>query len=181
MSRLIYQYFFYYLYLFFIFFSPNILIIPTYEFFNFPFLKYADPLLHLNSFANIIIKDDNKFYNKSINIILFLIGIIFLIFYFFSLFYNSFVTYKDIMECCLVSILMIYYISIIFCYFFSYLICKKYLNIRNKNNLIFHSSFNNNENKNEGYIEIPQISKKGKVNLKSTTKIYITLKKKNQI
>ena len=46
--------FFYILYVIFIWYASKLIIIPTYEFINFPFLKYNNPFCHLNSFRYLI-------------------------------------------------------------------------------------------------------------------------------
>ena len=50
------------IYILFSFSVGNILVIPTYEFFTFPFMTYRNPFVHLMSFAYIIknIKFDTK-------------------------------------------------------------------------------------------------------------------------
>lgn len=78
-------------YIIFAILTSNVLVIPTYEFLCFPFLRYINPLSHFESF-NYIIKDNKnikfnykditKKNNKSLNMFLFFLSILFLWLYY---------------------------------------------------------------------------------------------------
>ena len=131
------QYMFIFYYILFILFSTNILIIPTYEFFNFPFLHYNNPFCHLYSFKYIIIDEEyneEKYQENSAYIHggLFILGIIFIISYLLAFIAKFFVWFKDLLEFGIVCFLFIYYITILCSYllysvYFFYCILKKIL------------------------------------------------------
>ena len=113
---------FYFLYGIFTIFSASILIIPTYEFFSFSFLRFENPFIHLISFRYILNDDEFDKYknkkNKLINYLLSFLGFFFLLFYIIGFNYTFSAKIKDIIEIIILTIIFIYYISIILCYAF---------------------------------------------------------------
>ena len=117
---------FYILYIIFIWYASKLIIIPTYEFINFPFLKYYNPFCHLNSFRYLINgieyeelkneKIDSK-YILRINQILAICGGMFSLIFISTFAFKSMIKVKDFVEFLFLIFIYIYYISIIFCYF----------------------------------------------------------------
>ena len=128
---------FYLLYIIFIWYASKLIIIPTYEFLNFPYLKYYNPFCHLNSFRYLYNgvkykeieneKIDSKFILR-INQILAACGTIFSLLFIISFFFKSVIKVKDFLEFIFLIFIFIYYISIICCYFifFSFYYIKNY-------------------------------------------------------
>ena len=113
---------FYFLYYLFMIFSPIVLIIPTYEFFSFPYLLYDDPYCHLKSFKYIgtSITYEEEQYNiidDKLNKSFMNWGILFFVFFLIGLFTDFFADIKDIIEFCILVSNFIHYITIFFCYF----------------------------------------------------------------
>ena len=137
MENLIWMIFFYILYIIFIWYASKLIIIPTYEFIKFPFLKYYNPFCHLNSFRYLINgieyeepeKEDlkNK-YILRINQLLGICGVIFSILFGSTFVCKSLGKIKDYVELFFLIFIYIYYISIIFAYliFFIYYYIKNY-------------------------------------------------------
>ena len=102
--------------------TSNVLVIPTYEFLSFPFLKYNNPFSHLESFRYIY--RDKKFNCESVakknypllNIFLSSISIIYLIGFLLGLI-SEITFFKVISELCILFFVYIYYLTVIFCYF----------------------------------------------------------------
>ena len=125
--------------------ANNILVIPVYECFTFPFLKYKNPLAHLMSFGYIITKTkfidkDNTEITKKNLLILNIIFIIIEIFYFTGLIIELFCTdienkVKDITKVVILFSIYLYYFLIIISYFFIslYLIVKLIIFSKKKN------------------------------------------------
>jgi len=137
---------FYFLYIIFIRYASKLIIIPTYEFLNFPYLRYYNPFCHLNSFRYLLYgikyKEIENETNNSKNIliinqILVACGIIFSILFILTFFCKPLVAIKDFLEFLFLIFIFIYYISIIFCYFIFYIyyFFKNYVYafIKNKN------------------------------------------------
>ena len=135
--------------IFFISFSmclSNILVIPTYEFLTFPYLKYRNPLSHLISFVYIykekafnyddLIKE-NQLITLIINLYLFGIWIIYGIAYLLSLFSNT-IALKDIFKSIILVLVYLNYLTIFMNYFFLsiYLIIKILLKEETNKNVI---------------------------------------------
>ena len=114
--------FFVILYMIFTIFSSSILIIPTYEFFSFNFLRFKNPFIHLISFRYILNDEENHKYllkkNKFINNSLSILGFIFILFYILGFRFTFSATIKDIIEIIVLSFIFIYYFAIILCYVF---------------------------------------------------------------
>ena len=117
-------------YILFAFLTSNILLIPTYEFITFPFLRYKNPFIHLCTF--ITIKRNGQFKEDSentsfpiINYIFLGIEFIYVIFFIIGLLVPSWIILKDITEIIIFGIFFFYYLLIIFCYFFisCYFLC----------------------------------------------------------
>ena len=149
--------FFYILYVIFIWYASKLIIIPTYEFINFPFLKYYNPFCHLNSFRYLINgieykeieKEDLK--NKNIlriNQILAFCGGLFSLLFISTFAFESLIKFKDYMEFFFLIFIYIYYISIIFCYliFFIYYYFKNYFLYFIKNKSIKNKLINESDN-----------------------------------
>ena len=127
--------FFYLLYFIFIWLVSKLIIIPTYEFLNFSFLRYYNPFCHLNSFRYLINGIEYKEIKKEklstkyifrINLILVILGVFFITSFVVSFFRKISFIKKDYLEFCFLIMIFIYYISIIFCYFlFSLYYCYK--------------------------------------------------------
>ena len=111
------------IYLIFAINSSNILLIPSFEFFSFPFLMYKNPICHLISFVYIYkeeefnekkIKDQNS---PIINIIFIIIEVS----YFIGLilgYISDNTKYKDYTKIIILSFMYCYYLTILLCYFF---------------------------------------------------------------
>ena len=121
---------FYLLYIIFIWYASNLIIIPTYEFINFSFLRYYNPFCHLNSFRYLIngikykeIENENlnSKYILRINQILGACGGMFCLLFILTFFFKSLIIIKDYVEFLFLIFIFIYYISIIFCYFIFFL------------------------------------------------------------
>ena len=119
---------FYFLYIIFMWYSSKLVIIPTYEFLNFPFLRYYNPFRHLNSFRYLKYgikykENENEDINSKhiflINFLFSLIGVCFSIIFILTFFLEwlSEKNIKDIYEFFILIIIFINYISIFFCYF----------------------------------------------------------------
>ena len=117
---------FYFLYINFIWYASKLIIIPTYEFLNFSFLRYYNPFCHLNSFRYLVngIKykeiENEKINNKyilRINQILGVCGGMFSLLFILAFVFKSWIEIKDYVEFLFLIFIFIYYISIIFCYF----------------------------------------------------------------
>ena len=109
-------------YFLFAFNTSNILIIPTFECFSFPFLFYKQPFAHIISFVTTFkeqkynIEDAKKNYNKYTTIFLIVVEI----FYAVGLFYaylKSDVNIKDIVKMVILVLVYVYYLIIILSYF----------------------------------------------------------------
>ena len=131
------QVFFGLIYVFFAASVSNILVIPTYEFFLFPFLNFKNPLYHLESFARVvniiennISKEDEsiiKSYNKNvkwINIFLLIIEIAYIFGILLS--FGSLPVTKDIVKVIILFIIYLYYMMI----FLGYIIISFYLIVK---------------------------------------------------
>jgi len=102
--------------------TSNVLVIPTYEFLSFPFLKHHNPFSHLESFRYIY--RDTKFNCESVakknipllNIFLFSISIIYLIGFLLGLI-SEITFFKVFSEFLILFFVYIYYLTVIFCYF----------------------------------------------------------------
>jgi len=102
--------------------TSNVLVIPTYEFLSFPFLKYKNPFSHLESFRYIF--KDEKFNCESVakknipllNFFLFSISIIYLIGFILGLI-SEITFFKIFSEFLILTFVYIYYLTVIFCYF----------------------------------------------------------------
>ena len=128
---------FYFLYIIFIWYASKLIIIPTYEFLNFPYLRYYNPFCHLNSFRYLLngikykeIENEriNSKFILRINQILAACGGIFSLLFVISFFLKSLVKIKDYLEVIFLIFIFIYNISIICCYFIYFLFyyIKKY-------------------------------------------------------
>ena len=97
------------------------MVIPTYEFLCFPFLKYKNPLSHLESFNYIIenkefnSKENREKNNKALNIFLFLISIFYLFGFIIGLFSDS-AFLKNFVELIILLVVYSYYLILILCY-----------------------------------------------------------------
>ena len=117
---------------------PKILIIPTFEFFSFPFINYHDPLIHIMSFK--AINKNEKFdtekmdkkYNYIVNGLLIFVEICYFFTSIISLLSNI-TTFKDYTTFGILSIVYIYYLVIFFCYILTYA------------NILFINNFENRE------------------------------------
>ena len=119
------------IYIIFAISSANILIIPSFEFLNFPFLSYRNPKCHILSFIYIFQKKKKK--KKKIenqncnatNAALFLIQLLYLMGLLENLFSES-VGFKDHIKQFILIVIYINYITIMLCYFVTslYLIIK---------------------------------------------------------
>ena len=148
------KYFFYLIYIFFIYFSSKLLIFPTYEFLNFPFLRYNNPFCHLNSFRCLIynnkeyneisdLKGNNKF-NNTINISIICVEVVFCLLFIIGIKFKTARIIKDFMEIVILIIIFINYLTISFCYFiFSFYYIYKVL----KNKFSFDHFKNNKYSK----------------------------------
>ena len=117
------------IYLIFAISCANILIIPSFEFLNFPFLSYRNPKCHILSFKYIFLeKEFNQVENENCNVtnvILFIIQILYLI----GLVKGSIsqtIDFKDHIKLIILIIVYINYVTIMLCYFIMslYLIIK---------------------------------------------------------
>ena len=140
--------------------SSNILVIPTYEFFSFPFLLIKNPFSHLISFIYIHKgKEFNETNIKNKDLFINIILIIFEIIYFTSLlsgYFLNIIKFKDVVKLIILILIYFYYITLVFLYFFTSL----YLFIMNIKKIIIckywrktiKSKYDNNE------VEIPDIN-----------------------
>ena len=100
----------------------NILVIPTYEFFTFPFIKYINPFGHFISFIYIFNEREFDFdlnINKNSNIInyfLYSIEIIYLIGLLLSI-SPGILLIKDLLKIGILIIIYSYYLTLVLCYF----------------------------------------------------------------
>ncbi len=117
-------------YILFALLTSDIILIPTYEFITFPFLRYKNPFIHLFTFITIKrnrqLEDDSE--NTSlapINYIFLVIEIIYVIFFIIGLVAPSWIILKDFVEVIIFGFFFFYYLLIIFCYFFisCYFLC----------------------------------------------------------
>jgi len=100
----------------------NILVIPTYEFFTFPFIKYINPFGHFNSFIYIFNEREFDFdlnINKNSNIInyflysiegIYIIGLL-------LTFYPGILLIKDLAKIGILIFIYSYYLILVLCYF----------------------------------------------------------------
>jgi len=133
------------LYICFSILTSNVLVIPTFEFFSFPFLNYNDPLSHFYSLKNFIdneLSEENvKFESDKIvsnnnnwaNCIFIIIELLYSISYILGLL--SFTTlFQDFVEIIIISCIYIYYLMIFFAYFiisiYSFIICYEFKNTK---------------------------------------------------
>lgn len=116
------------LYIAFAVYTSNILVIPTFELFSFPFLNYNDPLSHIYTFKiffenettdeNIEFKSDEIISknNNYINIFFIIIEMLYSISYIMGLL--SIITiFQDMVEIIILTCVYIYYLIIFFGYF----------------------------------------------------------------
>ena len=115
------------LYIIFTILTSNVLVIPTFEFFCFPFLKYNDPLSHFYTFTYIIENEsnpeNNEFKseektsknNQCVNVIMILIEGLYSLSYILGLFSIGDIV-KQIIESAILLIIYIYYLVIFFRY-----------------------------------------------------------------
>ncbi len=120
MQNNFYYYLFNIVYIFFVIFSLNILIIPTYEFITLPYLSYDNPNYHLNSFKYISNKEINeeKLKNEDIEnvkIYLTVFGIYYLLLFLTSIFFDV-SPLKDLLKGAALIYIIYHYMSIIWCY-----------------------------------------------------------------
>ena len=126
-----------FIYLIFAISCAKVLIIPTYEFLTFPFLKQKNPFIHLCSF--IYFFKEKKFDYDNIvvenpcstllgNIFFIVIEILYLIGMIMGYLTNK-KNLKDYVKCAILLVIYIYYLTIVVCYFFMslYLIIKIFL------------------------------------------------------
>ena len=104
----------------------NILVIPTFEFFTFPYLKYPYSLSHLISF--IYIYQEKEFDNKKIiyqnprktfflNIFFYVIEIVYITGYLLSIF-TKVIIIKDLIKCFILILVYLNYLAIFMNYVF---------------------------------------------------------------
>ena len=138
----------------------NVIIIPTYEFLSFPFLKYINPLSNLETFNYIF--QDKKFNVKEIteknhgyvDLGLIIIAIIYSVGFFVGLI-SKLTEIKSIVEIIILSVVYIYYLTIFFCYSYSslyviYVIYKNQQIILPEINVLSYSINPIYENNSEG-------------------------------
>ena len=110
--------------------SSNILVIPTFEFFSFPFLNYKQPFAHIISII-LNIKDKtaeyddkiaNKEYNKILTVILIVVEFIY-VFGLICVYAFSFIYIKDYIKMGLLIFIYIYYLAI----YISYVVFAAYI------------------------------------------------------
>ena len=111
------------MYIAFALYSSNILIIPTFEFFSFPFLLYREPLAHIYSLIYIFkdikytVKDAENEHNIFAIVFFIIIEITYFIGFVFGLGLtpklDGFKNFKDIVKVIMLSCVLIYYIIII--------------------------------------------------------------------
>ena len=117
----------------FAFSCSNLLIIPTYEFLTFPYLRYSNPFSHLLSFAYIFKKEsfdlknivsDFPFITLFISIIIGIMGVLYAISFLMSV--AGFIQFKLYLKAIFLFINYFNYLSIVFCYFLLgiYLYCS---------------------------------------------------------
>lgn len=116
------------LYIVFAVYTSNILVIPTFEFFSFPFLNYNDPLSHIYTFKfffenetsdeNIEFKSDEIISknNNYINIIFIIIEVLYSLSYIMGLLSITTI-FQDVVEIIILTCVYIYYLIIFFGYF----------------------------------------------------------------
>ena len=101
--------------------SSNVMVIPTYEFLTFPFIKYKNPWSHLETFKYIIknekfdSKENTGKNNKVLNIFLVLLSFFYLYGFFLGLFSNS-AFLKNIVELIILFYVYSHYLVLFFCY-----------------------------------------------------------------
>ena len=109
---------FYPLYFIFMWYASKLIIIPTYEFINFPFLKHYNPFCHLNSFRYLIngmeyeekeIEKINSKYILRINQILGIFGVIFSLIFISTFACECMIKVKDYVELFFLIFIYIYY------------------------------------------------------------------------
>ena len=110
------------IYIIFALFSSNILVIPTFEFFCFPFLLYKNPFCHFLSFIYIIkgkkfdMEKEKEKHNKPMSIFFIIIEVI----YFIALalgYFSKSIKMKDYIKLIILIIIYFHYLNIIFSYF----------------------------------------------------------------
>ena len=110
------------IYIIFALFSSNILVIPTFEFFCFPFLLYKNPFCHFLSFIYIIkgkkfdVEKEKEKHNKPMSIFFIIIEVI----YFIALalgYFSKSIKMKDYIKLIILIIIYFHYLNIIFSYF----------------------------------------------------------------
>lgn len=119
------------LYLIFAISSANILIIPSFEFLNFPFLSYRNPICHILSFKYIFLEKEfnkNKVENENCNVtnvVLFIIEILYII-GLIKGYISQTIDFKDNIKLVILIIIYTNYVTIMLCYFIMslYLIIK---------------------------------------------------------
>ena len=115
--------------------TSNVLVIPTYEFFLFPFLTFKNPLYHFQSIIRVryiienkkekLTDSDEEIENKNnifINIFLIIIEILYIISYFVSLGLET-TKFKDVIKIIILCVIYTYYLMI----FLAYIIISIYL------------------------------------------------------
>ena len=113
---------FFLIYILFAINSSNILVIPTFEFFSFPFLYYKQPFAHIISFVTTYkqqkynIEDAQKNHNKWSTGILIIIEFLYVWGLLSTYFGLSSTTFKDVIKMGILISIYIYYLVIIFGY-----------------------------------------------------------------
>ena len=116
------EYIILFLYVVYSIFYSRILLIPAFEFFSFPFIRFKDSLSHLWTF-NYIEKNEqfkSEYSNKNneiLNFFFLLIEVSYLICFILGIL-TSYLTFMDYFNFCILLIVYIYYLSILFSYFF---------------------------------------------------------------
>ena len=122
--------------------SSNVMVIPTYEFLTFPFIKYKNPWSHLETFKYIIKNEkfDSKEItgknNKVLNIFLVLLSFFYLYGFFLGLFSNS-AFLKNIVELIILFYVYSHYLVLFFCYIITSM-CVIFISIFKKLNAKQH-------------------------------------------
>ena len=101
--------------------TSNVLVIPTFEFLSFPFLKFKNPFCHLETFNYIY--EDKEFDSKEIkeknfsvlNCFLFFLSLLYILGFILALF-TSITSIKNFVEFFILCSVYIYYLVIYFCY-----------------------------------------------------------------
>jgi len=110
------------IYILFAITSSNLLVIPTYEFFSFPFLFYKEPLAHIYSFyymykeKKYTIDDARKNYNQIAIGIFIIVQILYLVGLVLGYAFNN-IKFKDYIKITILFIIYIYYSILILSYF----------------------------------------------------------------